>query len=159
MVSGLLIWENQYQQQLPSDLLAGLCITHSVTSPGAGPLLARSSTVWSGNWARNETRCLLGEGAGWRPADWRMMQPRPNKYTGSAWVPEEMWMLHDQEQRERPDGPLGEMCLVVGTWTLGKDHGYAKSNSWGMRGSLGWYVSGSSHICLCFPLNAKLWLQ
>lgn len=37
--------EMQSQEQLPSDLLAGLCITHSVTGPEAGLLPAGSSTV------------------------------------------------------------------------------------------------------------------
>ena len=64
--SYLTLWskEMQSQEQLPSDLLAGLCITHFVTGPETGLPPAGSSTFWSSSWARNETGFLLGERAG-----------------------------------------------------------------------------------------------
>lgn len=75
--------EMQFQEQLPSDLLAGLCITHPVTSPETGPLPAGRCSVWSSSRAGDETGCLLGEAAGWRPSD-REDDAAQTKHTRSA---------------------------------------------------------------------------
>lgn len=45
-------------------------------------------------------------------------------------------MHRDQGQREWPAGPLGEKFLVVGTRTLGTDHGFTKPKNPGVKGSL-----------------------
>lgn len=62
--------EMQSQEQLPSDLLAGLCITQPVTGPETGPLPAGSSSVWNSPSAGDKTGCLLEGVAGWRPLGW-----------------------------------------------------------------------------------------
>ena len=75
-------------------------LTHPVSSPQTGPL-----PVGSCSWARNETGCLLGEGAGWRLMGWRKMQPGPNTHTCLAWGLEEMWLHRDLGQRRGQTGP------------------------------------------------------
>lgn len=147
--------EMQSQERLPSDPVHYSLCHQSRDWPTACRELHSLEQQLGQEW----NRMLAGRGAGWRPSDWRMMQPGPNTHTCSAWGLEERWMRRDLGQRQWPDGPLGEKCLAVGTQTRGKDHSLAKPNSQGMKGSLGWNVGGSSHHCLCFSFNAELWLQ
>lgn len=135
----------QFQEQLPSDLLAGLCITHPVMVLRlARCLLGASQSGTAAGLGMKQEACWE-RGQGWRLLDWEDEAAQAKHSSIFSCVPKEVWMIRDRES-----GQMNVWRRASGYW-----YPDAEKRSWFCptkqsrdESSLGGYDGGSSHLLL-----------
>lgn len=148
--------EMQSQEQLSSDLLAGLCITQPVTGPETGPLPAGSSSVWSSPSAGIKQEACWEGWQGGDPQAGKMIQARANTYAQLA-CPRKCGCIMIRDKESGCMGPW-EKSVWLGTQTLGKGLWFCQTKQLRHEGQawlICWWLSQLSVTFVCLSHSVQ----